>query len=126
MGITVVWDDDAKSIIRWDFEGYWTWEDFQAGVEQSLEMAQSVTHRIDVIPDATGTEHLSPGALPQFRHVFEVSPPHLRLMVITGANPFAQAIVNVFIRLNRISNWRIAKTLDEARAIIAQDREDSQ
>ena len=126
MGITVVWDDDAKSIIRWDFEDHWTWEEFYQGFDQSLEMAQSVTHRIDVIPETTHTEHMPPGALTQFRRVFEKSPPHMQLTVVTGANTFGRAILNIFIRLNRISTWRIANTLDEARAIIAQDREESQ
>jgi len=42
--------------------------------------------------------------------------------VIAGGSPFTNMIISTFASLNRISSWRTAPTLQDARALILADR----
>ena len=123
MGIQVVWDDEAKSILRWDFETDWGWDDFRRAFEKSVDMGGDVGYRVDVIPYAGAIQQLPMGALREFQRIERNLPDNTGLIVITGGNTFTNAIINVFAKVNRINTWMTAKTLEDARAIIARDRE---
>ena len=122
MGINVLWDDERQSIIRWDFEANWDWSEFRKAFEISLEMANSVEHRIDVIPDTSNTEYMPPGALAQFKHISDNVPDNTHLIIITGGNTLTNIMIQTFAKIWRISTWRTAKTLAEAHEIISQNR----
>lgn len=123
MGIRVVWDDNAKSIIRWDFEDPWTWDDFRAAFKQSVDMAADLGYRVDIIPNATQIKQLPIGALGEFKRTQANSPENTGLVVITGGNMMTNTIIQTFSKVNRIDQWRTARSLDEARAMIMRDRE---
>ena len=125
MGIAVSWDDDAQSIIRWEFEADWNWNEFHLAFDRSLEMAKSVPYRIDVIPNVTHTDKLPAGALGQFKRIYDNSPENTRLIVITGGNRFVNTVIKTFAAIYRIPTWRTVKTLEDARALIRHDREHS-
>jgi hypothetical protein len=44
MGIKVRWDNSEHTIIRWDFEGRWTDDDFYRAVQATGALAGSVSH----------------------------------------------------------------------------------
>lgn len=122
MGIQVVWDDAARTIIRWDFDPEWTWDDFHAAFQREAELSASVGYRVDVIPDTTRSNIANMGMLTEFRRIASKSPPNTGLIVITGGNRFANTIIQTFKRVYRIAHWKTAATLDEARRIIQADR----
>ena len=123
MGIQVVWDDEGRSIIRWEFQATWDWDDFQRACDRSLEMARSVDYRIDVISYTSDTEKLPPGTLTHFKRVYDEHPENTHLIVITGGNVFVNSAIKMASRVYRIPSWRTAKTLEEARDTITQDRQ---
>jgi hypothetical protein len=47
MPITVNWDNDAKTVIRYDFEGHWNWDEFRAAANEAFVFTRSVQHRVD-------------------------------------------------------------------------------
>lgn len=125
MGIVVNWDDSDQTIIRWDFGETWLWEDFHNAFSQSLDLSNAVSHRVDVIPYLKMTRSVPPNALAQFNRIQRQMPANTHLIVITGGNPFENAIISAFRAAYRADTWRTAKTLEDARALIQREREKS-
>ncbi len=122
MSITVCWDDDdAHTIIRWDFAEKWSWDDFHEAFRISMEMGQHSLHRIDVLANATKSPHIPLGALAEFRRLDEQLPPVVKLIVVAGSSPFTRSMIELFGKIYRAQSWRTAKSVDEAHLIIAHD-----
>ena len=51
MTIKVSWFNSEKTIILQKREPGWTWEDFDAAVDQYVDMARSVDHKTAIIID---------------------------------------------------------------------------
>ncbi len=45
------WYDDAQTIVKVDYEGQWTWDEFFAAADKGRALANSVSHRVDYILD---------------------------------------------------------------------------
>ena len=123
MGIHVVWDDAEQSIIRWDFEPEWNWNEFWEAFAESIRMGEGYTRRVDVIPNVTNTKRLPIGALGAFKSADARMPDFTKLVVIAGPDSITRTIIKTFAQINRIDSWRTAVTVDEARKIIAEDRQ---
>ena len=123
MGIHVVWDDVEQTIIRWDFEPQWDWNDFWAAFDTSIKMAGGSTYRMDVIPNVTNSKRLPIGALGAFKSIDTKLPEFTKLVVVAGPDSMTSVMIKTFAQINRIDSWRTAKTLDEARVIILKDRQ---
>ena len=67
MNIEVMWDNEEKTIDRYDYGKNWTWEDFSAANKQYEEMLTGVTHPVDVIANFTGGTPPPMGALGRFK-----------------------------------------------------------
>ncbi len=122
MGIHVVWDDAEQSIIRWDFDPEWDWNEFWSAFNTSIQMAEGYTRRVDVIPNVTNTKRLPIGALGAFKTVDTKMPDFTKLVVVAGSDSVTRLMIKTFAQINRIDSWRTATTVEEARAIIAADR----
>jgi len=46
MGITVRWDNEEKTIVRWDFDGRWTADDLYEAHARTLALAGNVDHTV--------------------------------------------------------------------------------
>jgi hypothetical protein len=123
MGIQVVWDDVGQTIIRWDFDKEWDWNDFWAAFDSSIRMAGSSTYRMDVIPNVTNSKRLPIGALGAFKSIDTKLPEFTKLVVVAGPDSITSVMIKTFAQINRIDSWRTAKTVDEARVIILKDRQ---
>lgn len=121
MGINVVWDDEAHTIIRYDFVGDWQYVDFVAAVAISDDMMSGVSYEVDFIANFVA------GPLPSIRDFAriastrETSPPNLGLIVVVGAGEFAQLMMEIFGRFHRKLKQQmiLVGSLDEARAELA-------
>jgi hypothetical protein len=49
MGVKVVWDNDEQTILRVEFAGLWTWDDFCVVANHGLDLIQQADHRIGLI-----------------------------------------------------------------------------
>src|SRR5215216_144560 len=95
-GVTVSWDNEAKNIIRYDFQGRWTWEDFYAASAQAFAMTRSVIHRVDAISHFHHGAVLPPNALYHFRHAMINAPKNRGVNVIVGATSFVKTLIKIF------------------------------
>ncbi len=126
MSIDVSWDDDTRTIIRWDFGEKWTWEEFHEAFRRSNEMNDDRSYRVDVIPNAANSPHMPLGALSEFRRLDDQLPSNVKLIVVAGSSPFTRSMIELFGKIYRVQSWRTAKSLAEAREHIARDRQKEQ
>lgn len=124
MGILVSWDNEANTVIRADYAGHWTWEEFSEGINEAAEMIRSVSYRVDLI------ENMKPGTLPvsgsvvnYARNAMRTFPDNLRLLVVV-TNPFVRAMGTVFLNLNSEYRKKIAMvdSIDLAYQMLEQSR----
>jgi len=127
MGIDVIWDNEAKTIIRYVYDGRWTWEDFDKARALAVQLEDTVPHQVDAIVDVQKSSVLPTGTITRAREVGGTAPvlnPKEGISVIVGAGAFVRSIYDVlrkvYPELIRRRGLFFAKSLDEARAIIAQ------
>lgn len=126
MSISVCWDDEAKTIIRWDFSEKWTWDEFHEAFRISMDMGKGITYRLDVIPNATLSPNMPVGALSEFKRLDTQLPDTVALIVVAGSSPFTRSMIELFGKIYRIESWRTAKTVDDAREYILKHRQKTQ
>jgi hypothetical protein len=127
LGISVEWGDEARTIVFWGFNGVWTWADFSVAQEKATRMVEMVDHTVAVIADMKHSPVLPANALSLYRSVVHRSAENTGLIVLVGASRLVKTMVQVFLRINPRNdlpgtNFAFADTVDEAHALIAQNR----
>ena len=124
MNIKVSWDNEEKTVIRYDFEGPWTWDEFRIAAEEVFAMTRSVEHQVDTISNFFPGVMLPPNAMFQFRRIMEDAPKNRGINVIVSSSAFIRTMVMMFGSVNRQLAKRliIVDRLDQARAALAERR----
>lgn len=124
MPVRVVWDDDAQTIIRWDYEGKWTWVEVSTAFETVVRLMRSVDHTVCIIHDLSRSAGLPGAALTNARRFTAALPENWDISVVVGAGTFIESVLSVFSKVYQKlgARYRTARSLDEARALIAQHR----
>jgi hypothetical protein len=125
MSITVQWDNEEKTIIRYDFTGNWDWVEFRERAKEASALTRSVEHRVDSISNFLPGTHIPKDAFIHFRRVMSDAPKNRGVNVIVGASQFIRVLVTVFSRIYKTLGERliIADSLEDARVILAKRRE---
>jgi hypothetical protein len=124
MPITLAWDNDDKTILRWDFEGDWNWNLVKETLGKSVAMRQTVGHDVALIFDMRDAAPLRAGALHQTAENLAAAPEGRQVLIVVGQGTFMQAMVAIFQKVYPTMKNEIkhAATLDEARALIKEIR----
>lgn len=122
MGIHVVWDDAEQSIIRWNFDAEWDWNDFHQAFKSALELSLSVNRRVDVIPYVGETPKVPPGMMSHFKSIENKMPDNVGLIIVTGAPMLTNVVIEMFTRIYRAKKWTTASNLEAAYQMIAESR----
>jgi hypothetical protein len=124
MGITVLWDNDEHTVIRYDFEGQWIWSEFFVATGDAFTLTRSVSHTVDSISNFMPGAALPSDALFQFRRAMATAPPNRGVTVIVGGSTLIKTMVIVFGKVNRQLGARLflADTLDQARTLLSARR----
>ena len=120
MGVNVLWDNEEKTIIRQDYQGPWTWNEFFQACAQSAGMMREVTHRVDLVADLKqGIMPRSGSSISFARKVLNDYPANWGGMIII-VNPYIGALVSVFKQFDRKLGAKVntAPSLDAARKMI--------
>ena len=127
MAIQTQWDDDQKQVIRVEIEGRWSWDELQSALERTIEMMDSVPHKVDFIIDVSRSSLIPRGATQAAQSV--ATPETHRnegVKVIVGANALMRIAYEAYRRINKSlgknQEFHFAKTREEARALIARER----
>ena len=125
MPITVQWFDAEHTLIKVDYEGRWTWDEFFAAADDGRALAKSVNHRVDYILDMrNGVIPRSGSTLTNSRTVMAKRAPNSGIFV-TLTTPFVKTMLNVFKNFDREhgSIMYAAGTPEEAIALISKHRQ---
>lgn len=127
MPIQAQWDDDQKQLIRVEVEGRWSWDELQSALEHTITMMDSVAHKVDFIIDVSRSS-LIPGGATQAARSVATPETHRNegMKVIVGANALMRIGYEAYRQINRslgkTQEFHFAKTLDQARSLIARER----
>lgn len=121
MTIDISWDNDEKTIIRFDYRKGWTWDDFSEAGKIVQKMRAEVKHPAHIIANFENGAFPPLGALGKFRSAQENVPTDA-VVVVVGGGAFITALVSSFSRVYKAlsKNLLVANSLDDARAKIAK------
>jgi hypothetical protein len=130
MGFNVSWDDQTEDryILCYTVTGRWTWEEFYAARDQARTLADSVDQAvIDSIIDLRLGILFPQNALSHFRRMSANSHPKLEpgIVVIVQNSLFVRSLMDIMrhISRERMRNFHIARTLEEAHIILFEARQ---
>lgn len=123
MAVTVQWDNDSKTILRYDFAGQWTWDEFITAYGQSKILLSSVPHTVHFIANSVDDEsrgYLPPGVLNQTIRVYRMASPNAGRTVVVSGSPLFRSVLKFGSRLypKITARYSFAASLEEARAML--------
>ena len=125
MNITVTWDNDEKTILRYNYGKSWNWNDFNQAAKEAYEMLDLVTHTVSIIMDFQNAQLIPQGAITNVQRAFSTRRHNnigTTIIVGASANSFLQAIAGIGRKLSRATanDWQLTfvATLPEAYDLI--------
>lgn len=124
MNIKVFWDNDAQTIMRYQFFKGWSWADLRNIFDEGYALLDTVDHPVDVIMDFSEASIFAPsGAINQARHVSNNQRhANLGLTAVVGSS-FISSIFHMINKLagNMSEKWDITfvNSLAEAYEAVA-------
>ena len=99
MPIDVFWDQILERVIYWQFQGSWTWKEFEAAQKLANTLIDQHAGTVDVIMDLRESGHLPKDALSQIKQRLETRHPRVRFTAVIGAG---MVLRNLYQMLHRI------------------------
>lgn len=130
MATTLAWDDEAASIIRCDFRGKFTVDDYAVMEGDFPMMVRGASHRVDMIAILHSGASLPRNILKELHILLRVLPPHFGMAVGVGSgflltNPVSVGTASLFLNIfDREMNdkLRVARSVEGARHLIGKNR----
>ncbi|GAB4513621.1 MAG: hypothetical protein OHK0046_14560 [Anaerolineae bacterium] len=121
MAVMLYWDDDEQTILRFDFEANWTWEDYYRVHPQAREMALSKDHTVYKLVDIQRSTNAPPNALTHLRNLADKQEPNAGITIFVTRNRFLRVLYQTGMALkgNFAKYYRVASTIEEAYDMIA-------
>lgn len=122
MPVTVQWENESHTLIRYVYSGAWTWEEMYAAVEQVNAMLDTVDYKVFFITDMAGVTKNPPGMISHIRNAMQLRHPNSGSTVVITQNTFLVALYNILSSvLNSLrDDFRLVHTHEEAEAVIAE------
>jgi hypothetical protein len=125
MGISVGWDNDDKTVIRWTLLDPWDAADFRAAFEQSQTLMKTVEHTVHILADGRAVTKVPVGSvMSNARMMIAGYPSNLGIHVAVSQNLLIRVIDQAVGRLlpKGVGKGIYAvETLDEAYALFARE-----
>ena len=121
MPITVKWDNDSKTVVNYEFNGKWTWDEYHTAIHTAYEMVEKLPYIVNMILDFRHANAFPSNALSIFGRSMKTPPKEFDLALVVSRSGFIEAIYYVFRRLNGklAEKLVLVKTLEEARTVLA-------
>ncbi len=123
----VLWHDSEHTIIRTEYSGTWTWDDFHVAVETAVDMMKTVNHRVDLIV-APNTNSVMPkgSADPHLRRAIQLLPTNFGIQVIVTRSAWSRTMASIFVKFFSKGSYKhrifFVISVDEAYELILKDR----
>ncbi|MEL6527547.1 MAG: hypothetical protein AAFQ07_17735 [Chloroflexota bacterium] len=102
MSVEVLWDDEAKTIVRFVYEGKWDWNDFYTQIDAANAMMDTVSLPCVSLIDMTKSSYLPPNAAIHIRNVIQRSMSHNNsgISVFLNAGMFVEMMIGIVSKIN--------------------------
>lgn len=122
MSVSVTWDNDQQSIIRFQFADGWEWNEFHAAVQDAQDLLATVGHVVDIIADFQHTPFVPTETLARLAYVGSPSPINLGSIVLVGSKEFSTTTLAVFRSYYRTvaQSFEVAHSVERGRALLAR------
>jgi hypothetical protein len=123
MSVTVSWDNQQHTALRFDYEGEWTWEEWYAAMDEAETVINLHGDIVHFIHNVGNSMYLPKNAMTNFKQ----NAIHFHAMVgmtfIVSDNHFIKVMFNTFKRFARewAARYHFVATVDEARQMILDD-----
>jgi hypothetical protein len=119
MPIHVQFDNELRTIIRYEFIGRWTWQEYHQTIQKAYELAKPVPYTVNMILDFSRGNALPHNALSMFGTSMKTPPRAFDFAVFVSESSFIQMLVTVFQRIHREVGAKLiyVRTLKEAREV---------
>lgn len=123
MPIQVVWDNDARTAIRYILTNRWTWEEVRAAEAEAFALDATTDHPFVTIIDLTDAKTVPAGSFfTEGRQLMSRKPAHAHnTMVVVGAMGLFQTLYKALHRLygKRYEDTVVfVPTLEQARQLV--------
>ena len=129
MPIDVFWEDEAKTILRANFIGSWTWNELHTSVQRGWDMAAEVDYPVIKLNDWRESAPLPPGNVLEHFATVNNKIPDFQAVISVGTSPIISAIIPIAKQISGNQNRFMVGTIEEAYALIerfkAQDASQS-
>jgi hypothetical protein len=129
MGITVSWDDQQQTVVRMQFAGEWSLEDFRGANLQTVTLVRSVDHPVYVLSDLRASGDIPLGILWQLRDIAGMRPSNWGGGIALTKNVIIKSVVDVLGRIymgQQEQRLFVVATEEEAEAVIARLKREDQ
>lgn len=118
--IQVSWDDEARMVVRYDFDYGWTWPELDAANDTLHAMMKEAAREVCVIAVQNYSQHyMPPNPLSKISTMLPRRTEQVGLTVIVSRSSLVSSIMSLIVKLYpSASHLRFANTVDEARAMI--------
>ena len=107
MPISVQWDNPDKTLLRWNFEGKWTWDDYYAAMEQNNALLDSIQSKADLLIDMQQTNIVAAGFTSQFRRISQFHPKAGFAIIVLNSR-FIEIMLNMLMNFQPAMRLRLS------------------
>jgi hypothetical protein len=123
MAITIEWDNNEQTALLCEYRDKWTWEEFFAAGEKSMDMQNQVGHKVDLILDMRETT-IPNGVALKFRKIANIKTPNTGILVLVTNSDMVRMLFNLFTNMYSpaAKKYQIVNSIDKARFLILEAR----
>jgi hypothetical protein len=119
------WDNESQSIYRVEFFDNWTWEEFSLANSEVYKLLARSEKRVDFIVWFKGVIPKG-NAFPHLRRAGGSQPPTIyRTVMIIETGGLIEQLTSIVDKTQKWEGPAFAKTLEEARALLAGTEEEA-
>jgi hypothetical protein len=119
MGLNFIWENDAKTILRFEADGEWTWPEYDKFIDTLVEEVKAQNHEVHII--VLAAKQFPPGSpIPHLRRVTKLMPDNVGKIVISGGNLFVRSINTAVSKIHPAMSKQLMFAADpeEARTML--------
>lgn len=123
MPVSVSWDNESKTVIRYDLEGRWTWDEALTAFDTAALMLAEVQHTVNFIVnpvDPVSQIYVPPNTLGNLITLYRRSTDNAGISVLLINNATVRTLTRLMSTLNPAvaTRFLFADSLEEARLIL--------
>lgn len=97
--VNIAWDNEQKTILRYSFEGDWTWEEYLECLNSGRRWMAEVEHPVCILNDMQKIGKLPPNFASIAKTVISSRPPNTGLAIFLTNNAFFKVMYRVLAQL---------------------------